>query len=303
MTSADARRDRVSVVVITHNRCDELAVTLQALKASANGVRVIVVDNASTDDTRSMLHTRFPGVETIAMSYNSGAIGRNVAVDHLRTPYVAFSDDDTTWQPGALERGVDTLDRHPQLATVTGLCLVAPDMREDPITPEMRHSPVVRPEWMPGPALLGIMAGLTMFRVSAYREVGGFCPRYWLGGEEELLALDLAASGWSMMWDERMVIHHRPSINRDPTRRRELGIRNTLWTLWLRRPALHAARRSIRILASAPHDRSTARALGQAIGAVGWVWRHRRVVPAHIERQLRQLEHIQDHSAARRYVG
>ena len=39
---------------------------------------------------------------------------------------------------------------------------LAPDLREDPITPELRYSPVPGPDWLPGPALLGVMAALMM---------------------------------------------------------------------------------------------------------------------------------------------
>ncbi len=124
---------------------------------------------------------------------------------------------------------------------------------------------------MPGPTLLGIMAGLTMIRRRAFHEVGGFEPRMWLGGEEELLALDLAAAGWWMCWREDVVIHHRPSTSRDARRRRQLGIRNTLWTLWLRRPVRSALRRSTQIVRSAPADRYTALAVLEAVRSLaGW---------------------------------
>jgi GT2 family glycosyltransferase len=177
-----------------------------------------------------------------------GALGRNLAVRNIDTPYVAFWDDDTRWQPGALTRAADLLDAHPGLASVTGRILVAPAMVEDPITPELRDSPVPGPAWLPGPALA------SMFRVAAFREVGGFSPRLWLGGEEELLALDLATRGWWMCWVHDVVVEHAPSTSRDPRRRRQLGIRNTLWTAWLRRPLLSALRRTGTLLRSTPRD-------------------------------------------------
>ncbi|MGH3721784.1 MAG: glycosyltransferase family 2 protein [Pseudonocardiaceae bacterium] len=68
-------------------------------------------------------------------------------------------------------------------------------MVEDPITHESRDSPVPGPAWLAGPALLGVLAGASMFRVAGFRDVGGFSPRLWLGGEEEPLSLDLAAQG------------------------------------------------------------------------------------------------------------
>ncbi len=159
---------------------------------------------------------------------------------------MSFCDDDTRWQPGALSRATELLDAHPGLGSVTGRCLVEPDLTEDPITPELRHSPVPAPDWLPGPALLGVLAGLTTFRRSAFEQIGGFSPRLWFAGEEELLALDLAAHGWWMCYAEDVVIHHAPSGSRDSTLRSRLGIRNTLWTTWLRSPARSALRRSSR---------------------------------------------------------
>jgi hypothetical protein len=57
---------------------------------------------------------------------------------------VAFCDD-SRWQAGALTRAADLLDAHPGLASVTARILVEPDLREDPLTPELRHSPVPGP--------------------------------------------------------------------------------------------------------------------------------------------------------------
>jgi hypothetical protein len=176
-------------------------------------------------------------------------------------------------------------------------------MIEDPITPELRNSPIPGPAWLPGPALLGVLAGASMFRVAAFREVGGFSPRLWLGGEEELLALDLAAAGWWMCWTPDVVIEHEPSVCRDPRRRRQLGIRNTLWTAWLRRPLPSALRRTATMLRSVPRDRASVLAFVEALGGLAWVLRERRVVPAAVEQGLRLLEEPQRHSPARRYVG
>ncbi|WP_277068644.1 glycosyltransferase family 2 protein [Saccharomonospora viridis] len=295
--------NRVTVVVITRNRRDEVLRTLDAMTSLPDGAPIVVADNASTDGTADAIATLFPRVSLLRCDRNLGALARNLAVRQVLTPYVAFCDDDTRWQPGALTRAADVLDAYPGLASVTGRCLVEPDLVEDPITPELRDSPVAGPDWLPGPALLGVMAGLTTFRVEAFRQVGGFSPRLWFGGEEELLAIDLAAHGWWMCWDPDIVIHHAPSTSRDPRRRRQLGIRNTLWTLWLRRPVRSAARRTLDILGSAPKDAATFGAVLEALRGLPWMLSERRVVPAAVERGLRSLEESQRHSPARRYVS
>jgi hypothetical protein len=142
-----------------------------------------------------------------------------------------------------------------------------------------------------------------MFRVAAFRQAGGFSPRLWLGGEEELLAIDLAACGWWMCWAEDLVVHHAPSKARDPRRRRQLGIRNTLWTAWLRRPAATALRHTGTLLRRFPPDRTSAAAVAEAIAGLPWVLRERRVVPPQVEQGLRLLDEPQRQSTARRYIG
>ncbi|MCG8920198.1 glycosyltransferase [Actinokineospora sp. PR83] len=294
---------RVTVVVITHNRRAELCRTLAHMTALPDRAPIIVVDNGSGDGSAAAVARDFPEVELLASPRNLGAIGRNLAVERVRTPYVAFCDDDTCWEPGALTRAADLLDENPELGSVTGRCLVEPGLREDPITPELRHSPVPGPDWLPGPALLGIMAGLSMVRVSAFRDVGGFSPRLWLGGEEELFAIDLAARGWWMCWAEDVVVRHAPSRARDPRARRADGIRNTLWTAWLRRPVRSAVRHTAWVLRGAPKDRATAGAVGRALLGLPWVLAGRRVVPPDVEEGLRLLESARVGRTARNYVG
>ncbi|MGW4642328.1 glycosyltransferase family 2 protein [Sphaerisporangium sp. NPDC004334] len=299
MTSGDGR---VTVVVITMDRREELLRTLGHMTALPERPGVIVVDNGSRDGSADAVARDFPGVRLIRSPHNLGAVARNVAVQEVMTPYVAFCDDDTWWEPGALSRAADLLDAHPRLASVTGRILVEPSLREDPITPELRYSPVPGPPWLPGPALLSILAGASMLRVTAFREAGGFSPRLWLGGEEELLSLDLAARGWWLCWAEDVVVHHAASTVRDRRQRRRLGIRNTLWTAWLRRPAFDALRRTVAVLRSIPKDRASVSAVGAALAGLPWVLRERRVVPMDVERGLRLLEEPQRTSVARRYV-
>lgn len=294
---------RATVVIITQNRRAELLETLERMTTLPDHAPVVVVDNGSTDGTADAVAEHFGQIKLVRSARNLGALGRNLAVRGIDTPYVAFCDDDTRWRPGALTRAADLLDAHPRLASVTGRILVAPAMIEDPITPELRNSPVPGPAWLPGPALLGVLAGASMFRVAAFRQVGGFSPRLWLGGEEELLALDLAAAGWWMCWAPDVVVEHAPSACRDPRRRRQLGIRNTLWTAWLRRPLPSALRRTVTMLRSVPRDWASVVAFAEALAGLTWVVRERQVVPAAVEHGLRLLEEPQRQSQARRYVG
>ncbi|NJQ05583.1 glycosyltransferase family 2 protein [Streptomyces lonarensis] len=294
---------RTTVVVITHNRRPELLRTLRLLRSLPEAPPVVVTDNASTDGTAEAVAGAFPEMTLLRPGRNLGAVGRNLAVERVRTPYVAFCDDDTWWEPGSLRRAAELLDPRPRLAAVTARIVVEPGGTEDPVVAELRESPLSGPGWLPGPAIGSFLAGATVMRTAAFRSVGGFHPGLWLGGEEELLATDLLRDGWWMCHAPELLVHHAASTVRDSTARRVLGLRNTLWFTWLRRPWPAALRRTLELARTVPWDAASARAFGRAAAGAPWVLRTRRPVPPAVEAQLRALERARRSSGARRYVG
>jgi GT2 family glycosyltransferase len=163
-------------------------------------------------------------------------------------------------------------------------------LREDPTCAELEHSPLPAELGMPGRPLLGFVAGASVVRREAFLAVGGYEPRLGVGGEEELLALDLAATGWWICYAPKLVCYHHPSPRRNRRSRRWHLLRNALWCAWLRRPLGGALRRSWRLLESAPRDGVTLRALAGALAGLPWVLRHRRVVPPAVEHGLTLLD-------------
>ncbi|MFF3736162.1 glycosyltransferase family 2 protein [Streptomyces sp. NPDC002566] len=294
---------RTTVLVITHNRRRELLRTLGHLAELPERPRVIVTDNGSTDGTAEAVTRHHPEVLLLRPGRNLGAVGRNLAMRHVRTPYAAFCDDDSWWAPGSLPGAADLLDGHPAVGAVTVRIVVEPGGMEDPIVTELRNSPIPGPAWLPGPALGSFLAAATVLRADAFRAAGGFNPRLWLGGEEELLAADLAADGWWLTYADHLTVHHQPSVARDARLRRAHGIRNTLWFTWLRRPVGRALRRTLHLARTVPRDTASLHAFAEAAAALPWVLRERRVLPAEVESRLRLLEAAQRRSTARRYIG
>ena len=284
-----ASPSRVAVVIATRNRGPELLGTLARLLALDEQPRIVVVDNGSTDGTAELVRTRHPEVEVAGLRRNLGAGARTVGARLVDCPYVAFSDDDSWWAPGALGRAVDLLDRHPRLAVLAARVLIGPDQRLDPVCQEMADSPLPPAEDLPGPPVLGFIACGAVVRREAFLEVGGFDARLGVGGEEELLSLDLATRGWGLAYVAEVVAHHHPSPVRDPSGRRRRQVRNALWSAWLRRPLGGAARRTAHLAALAIQQPGAWPGLLLAMGGLPWVLRERRPVPRDLEAAIRRL--------------
>lgn len=280
---------RVGVVIATRGRPSELAATVARLQSLAEAPPIVVVDNASAPADAPPFASA-AGVEVVRLGGNVGGAARTVGARRLRTSYVAFSDDDSWWGPGALSEAVRVLDAHPRLAVLAARVLVGDAQREDPVCEAMAASPLEGDPRLPGQSVLGFVACGSVVRRSAYLEVGGFHRRYGIGGEEELLAVDLAAAGWAIAYVEGVVAHHNPSPSRDPADRRRRQLRNALWSAWLRRPLRPALRRSARLVVAAWEDEGARTGALDALRGLAWVLRERRTVPRAVERRLRTLE-------------
>src|SRR3954464_9071107 len=95
---------RVAVVMIKHNRVDSVLRSLDELARLPENPRTVLVDNGSDDGTARAVAERFPGIEVLDAGGNLGAAARTLGVRHVDSPYVAFCDDDSWWEPGSLRR-------------------------------------------------------------------------------------------------------------------------------------------------------------------------------------------------------
>jgi GT2 family glycosyltransferase len=273
---------RVTIVVATRDRRADLERTLPRHEAA-----VIVVDNGSADGSAQAVRARHPAAEVVELGRNHGAPARNLGVARAATPYVAFADDDSWWAPGALDRAVAVLDAHPRLAVLAARVLVGDAEALDPVCEAMSSSPLGMPADLPGPSVLGFVACGAVVRRDAFLAAGGFDDVVFFFGEEERLALDLAAAGWGLAYVPEVTVHHHPSPSRDPAGRQALAVRNDLLVACLRRPWPVVARRAAAALRGGPAGRAGLRA---ALPRVPRALARRRRLPATVEAARRRLE-------------
>jgi GT2 family glycosyltransferase len=154
----------------------------------------------------------------------------------------------------------------------------------------MARSPLAG-AFLPGPAVLGFLACGAVVRRAAFEAVGGFRAGWGVGGEEQLLAVDLLAAGQRLAYVSEIIVHHHPpGHGGEAARRRARTLRNDVWFAWLRRPLLGALRETARIAAAGRVDRDARRALFGSLAGVPWVICARRPVTRTIEREIRLLE-------------
>lgn len=108
----------LSVVILNWNTAHLLETCLNTLQRPQPGIRyeVIVVDNASEDNSREVVRTKFPNVKLMISPKNVGfGAGNNFAVPESVGRYILFLNSDTEVMEGALTEMVCYADAHPDI--------------------------------------------------------------------------------------------------------------------------------------------------------------------------------------------
>lgn len=248
----------VSIVMLTRDGADHLRRTLPRLSQSAYAnVELIVVDNASTDDTGQVLASCAPGfpVTVIRNERNeSYSEANNAAVRACRGSLVLFLNNDVQpVGPHWLGHLVESLDA-PDVAAA-GARLVYPSVQPGPRAGSrftdltLQHggvsfrsgdgaplaSPIGAGGDPDGPVAAmvrevpALTAACLLVRRDAFESVGGFDGGYVYGQEDADLCLRLRAAGWRLVYDGRAVLWHHESATRvldDPAARRQRSVAN-----------------------------------------------------------------------------
>lgn len=106
---------KVSVVIAAYNPGDLLERSLgSVLDQTFTDIEVLVVDDASEQDIRSVTGMDDPRVRHIRLPRNRGrGVVRNTGVVEARSDLVAFLDHDDEWLPTKLQEQISAISSHP----------------------------------------------------------------------------------------------------------------------------------------------------------------------------------------------
>lgn len=206
---------KLSYVIITRNRCQPLLRTLDLLERNTGLPRhsweVIVVDNASDDDTVSRVARLGDRVRLIRLDENEGIPARNRALPIMQGRYVAFLDDDSYPMPGAIPAALQYLAKHSRTAGLVARVVLPDGSTEAPAFPAVT------------------IGGASILRSETIRSIGGFAPEFFRQAEEYDLSFRLWARGLRIERFEDIVFgHDKVPGGRPPALVHRMDLRNNL---------------------------------------------------------------------------
>jgi N-acetylglucosaminyl-diphospho-decaprenol L-rhamnosyltransferase len=221
---------RVTIMIATHNRVDELIKTLESCRALTGPAReLLVVDDASTDNTYAIVRERFPEVNIVRNERNRGSIAsRNDILQRAHGDYIIALDDDSRFLDAqACERIVSRMDAEPDLGIIA--CQVIGP--EHPATLDAKGR--ASGEWHSSSfACCG-----AAIRRAMLERTGLFAEFFYHAYEEPDLALRAWHAGYRVLqWNEILVYHEFSARNRREQRTHRRHARNEACSIVMRYP-------------------------------------------------------------------
>jgi glycosyltransferase involved in cell wall biosynthesis len=199
---------RISIIVPAYNNPQDLRQCLSALMAEAYpGAEVIVVDDASTDDTPAVAIRM--GARVLRLAKNSGpAAARNYGARHATGEILFFVDADVVVAGGAVRRVVDVLEERPGLAAVFGSYDARP--QAGGVVSQYRNLLHHFVHQDGNPEASTFWAGCGAIRRPVFEEVGGFDERRYPRPSIEDIELGyrLRHAGYHILLDRSLQAKH-----------------------------------------------------------------------------------------------
>jgi len=209
----------LSIIIVNYNTADMLARCLHSVHSQLSGkIEVIVVDNASDDDSVKIMQVHFPWARVIGNVENLGfAKANNQALEISRGTYIYFLNPDTELKQRAIDTAIAFMESKPEVG-LAGTRVVNPD--GSPQSSIERRYPGERHSHGEFSQLIGdiawVLGASIIARRSVLKAVGGFDERFFIYGEDLDLCLSVRKLGWAIGFiSEALVIHWGGASERD----------------------------------------------------------------------------------------
>ena len=227
----------LSVIIVNWNTKDLLKGCLYSIKKNTdnNRVKVIVVDNASSDGSRKMVQTLFNDVVLINSGGNIGfAKANNLAIPNVNTPFILFLNPDTQVEADTIDAMIKFIKENPSIGALG--CKMKSPLG---VFPTDKDAHGLGLQWFPSPMkeLLTILlisektvsmlrryfpyhdpnisgyvsklyGGCLMVRKEVLDQIGYFDERFFMYCEDVDLCKRIIEGGWKLFYMSEVEIIH-----------------------------------------------------------------------------------------------
>jgi len=202
----DRTETKISIIILTYNRSELVNKLLSSLvNLEYKPLEIIVVDNASDDDTENIIRQSFKNTKYIRLPKNIGAGARNQGMKEATGDIIVTLDDDIFGICGDDLRKISKFFlARPMLGALNFKII---DHKTNEVCNWVHHRPVaayIEKEFL----TYEITEGAVAFRRKALLEAGYYPEIFFLSHEGPDLALRILDAGYDVVYSSVVTVRH-----------------------------------------------------------------------------------------------
>lgn len=195
--------ERFTLCITTRNRINDLRQTLDSLKKEFDsGLKCIICDDHSFDETFDFISSRFPKIHLVQNETNKGLIySRNLLFKLVQTEFAIFLDDDAHFLIKPNYANMASHFDYKSRCAVLGFRIFwglnQPNKFESKEAIQRMRS---------------FVGCGHVWRISAWKDIPEYPEWYKFYGEEDYASFHLSKRNWEIHYFPEILIHHRVDI-------------------------------------------------------------------------------------------
>ena len=216
--------ERVDIIISTKNRCNDLLVTINKMKAIGfKEEQFYIIDDASSDETSGKLKEKFPLCNLIENKVSKGYIeNRTFLMLNTKNDFILSLDDDSNLLRNEdLIEAVKILDSNKNY----GIFHFKPFNQLDEPPNKDKLEPTFR-------KLRGYVGCGHLIKREVINKVGGYHKEFEFYCEELDYSLRALNKGYFVVAKDDLIVHHRVDFNKrkaQKSSKEELGVYGARW--------------------------------------------------------------------------
>ncbi|RYX79379.1 glycosyltransferase family 2 protein [bacterium] len=212
---------RVAVVIPNFNGEIYLSAAINSLLKQTHPMKIIVIENASSDNSKNILDSYGDKINIIHNTVNKGFAGGvntgiSYALEH-NFEYIALFNNDAVANSDWLEKLVDTMTTHPEVGIVTSKLQLADGEKIDS-TGEFYTTwglPYPRGRGLPtalynkSEYIFGASGGASLYRSTLFKDIGLFDEKFFAYYEDTDVSFRAQLADWKVMYEPAAIVNHR----------------------------------------------------------------------------------------------
>jgi GT2 family glycosyltransferase len=247
---------KLSIIILTYNSRQNVEQLLESIKNQTfKDYEIIVVDNASQDETVKFIKDNYPKIKIIINPENYWyAKGNNIGIRQTQGEYVLICNDDIKLDTNCLQWLIEDLDKEEEIGVITGKIMRLTDDSDYSIvdcaglkrTIYRKFSNIGENQEDKGQFdnyqdIFGVSGAFFLARKKALDSIKykqEYFDEDFIAYKEDIdLSYRLRHKGWKIKYEPKAVIWHKRSIKKDDSRKNKnklikaYSYRNHLWVL------------------------------------------------------------------------